>query len=282
MIYYNEFDPFAAAWLRSLMKDGLIPEGDVDERNILDVTPGELTRYHQVHLFAGIGGWAAALRLAGWPDDEPVWTASFPCQPFSAAGPGGGFTDERHLWPAGLHLIRECRPVRLFGEQVASGDGLAWDDLVQADLEGEGYARASLDLCAAGFGAPHIRQRLYWMAHSMSAGWPERRAIADGSIAGGGGPVELGNTECSRLAGWQGFRSHNGAEQPPIERTGGFWAGVEWLPCRDGKHRPTQPGLFPLAYGVPNRVGLLRGAGNAIVVPQAAAFIQAYREVMHL
>ena len=168
--YYNEHDPKAAAWLRELIKQGHIAPGDVDERSIEDVLPSDLNGYTQCHFFAGIGVWSYALRQAGWPDDRPVWTGSCPCQPFSAAGKSGGFDDERHLWPAFHHLINQCRPVTVFGEQVASKDGLAWLDLVQADLEGTGYAVGAVDTCAAGFGAPHIRQRLYWVGHSFSAG----------------------------------------------------------------------------------------------------------------
>ncbi|MDH8228090.1 DNA cytosine methyltransferase, partial [Klebsiella pneumoniae] len=71
--------------------------------------------------FAGIGVWSHSLRLAGWPDDRPVWTGSCPCQPFSPAGKGDGFADERHLWPQFFHLISERRPQHVFGEQVAAG-----------------------------------------------------------------------------------------------------------------------------------------------------------------
>jgi DNA (cytosine-5)-methyltransferase 1 len=162
--YYNEHEPDAAQWLRNLIAAGLIADGDVDGRSIEDVLPSDLAGYTQCHFFAGIGGWSAALRLAGWPDDRPVWTGSCPCQPFSAAGKGAAFADERHLWPAFHHLIAQCRPPIVFGEQVASPDGLQWIDLVHADMEAEGYAFGSADLCAAGIGAPHIRQRLYFVA----------------------------------------------------------------------------------------------------------------------
>lgn len=165
--YYNEFDPKAAAWLRELIKAGHIVPGDVDERSIIDIRPDELVGYTQCHFFAGIGVWSYALRRAGWPDDRPVWTGSCPCQPFSAAGKGDGFDDERHLWPHFHWLIQNCRPAVVFGEQVASKDGLGWLDLVQADLEGSGYASGAVDTCAAGFGAPHIRQRLYWVGQRM-------------------------------------------------------------------------------------------------------------------
>ena len=84
--YYNEHEPYAAAWLRNLIAGGHIAAGDVDARDIQDVTPDDLTGYTQCHFFAGIGGFSYALRLAGWPDDRPVWTGSCPCQPFSAAG----------------------------------------------------------------------------------------------------------------------------------------------------------------------------------------------------
>ena len=160
--FYNEHDPKAAAWLRELIARGLIAPGVVDERSIEDIRPDELDGYTQCHWFAGIGVWSRALRRAGWADDRPIWTGSCPCQPFSAAGKGAGFADERHLWPAFHHLISQCQPPVVFGEQVASADGLQWLDLVRADLEGSGWAVGAADLCAAGVGAPHIRQRLYW------------------------------------------------------------------------------------------------------------------------
>ena len=160
--YYNEFDPKAAAWLRELIKQGHIAPGDVDERSISDVTPDDLRGYTQCHFFAGIGVWSYALRQAGWPDDRPVWTGSCPCQPFSSAGKRKGTSDERHLWPHWFHLISQCRPVEVFGEQVASKDGRAWFDTVQADMEALGFAVGAADLCAAGVGAPHIRQRLWF------------------------------------------------------------------------------------------------------------------------
>jgi DNA (cytosine-5)-methyltransferase 1 len=166
--YYNEIDPYAAQWLRNLIEAGHIAAGVVDERSIEDVTPGDLRGFTQCHFFAGIGVWSYALRQSGWSDDRPVWTGSCPCQPFSDAGKGAGFDDERHLWPHFHYLIEKLRPETVFGEQVASKDGLAWFDLVQTDLEGTGYAAAALDICAAGFGAPHIRQRLFWVANSDS------------------------------------------------------------------------------------------------------------------
>ena len=164
MNYYNEFDPKAAAWLRELIKRGEIAQGDVDERSIKDVRASDLRWYRQCHFFAGIGGWSLALRLAGVSDDEPLWTGSCPCQPFSVAGKGLGEADERHLWPVFRELIRERGPARVLGEQVASAAGRDWLDGVRLDLEGMGYAVGGADLCAAGIGAPHIRQRLFWMA----------------------------------------------------------------------------------------------------------------------
>lgn len=161
--YYNENDPNAAAWLRELIARDLIAPGDVDDRSIVDVRADDLRGYAQCHFFAGIGVWSHALRGAGWPDERPIWTGSCPCQPFSAAGRGDGFNDPRHLWPDFFRLIRECRPDTVAGEQVASKDGLAWFDLVSSDLEGSGYAVGAVDTPAAGFGAPHVRQRLYWV-----------------------------------------------------------------------------------------------------------------------
>lgn len=164
--YYNEIDPFAAQWLRNLIAAGHIAPGEVDERSIEDVTPDDLRGFTQCHFFAGIGVWSHSLRLAGWPDDRPVWTGSCPCQPFSAAGKGDGFTDERHLWPHFFHLISERRPQHVFGEQVAARNANVWFDLVQADLEGMGYAFGLVPFMSASIGAPHIRERAYWVANA--------------------------------------------------------------------------------------------------------------------
>lgn len=326
--FYNEIDPYAAQWLRNLIEAGHIAPGVVDERSIVELDPDELRGYTQCHFFAGIGGWSYALRLAGWPDDRPVWTGSCPCQPFSAAGKQRGSEDERHLWPAFFRLIRECRPGIVVGEQVAGSAGYAWWDHVAADLEGEGYAAAAADIGAHSVGAPHIRQRLYWVAHGDGAGLLQRQpncesheseqpasrradAVgcgADGIVAdadgrhssaeglqrGGehrqqpqdGGVGILAHNSIARLEGGQRARQRTDAQRAPAEQGGeagkladasgaSLWSDVEWLPCRDGKARPVEPGTFPLAHGIPNRVGRLRAYGNAIVPQVAAAFLRA-------
>src|SRR4026207_584648 len=138
--YYNEHDPFAAAWLRALIREGLIADGEVDDRSIAEVLPADLDGFPQCPFFAGIGGWSYALRLAGWPDDRPVWTGSCPCQPFSSAGAQAGGHDPRDLWPVWFQLVQECRPVVVFGEQVEAAIGHGWLDRLCDDLEAGDYA----------------------------------------------------------------------------------------------------------------------------------------------
>lgn len=161
--YYNEHDPKKSTWLRELIADGQITQGDVDERSIEHVRPGDLRGYTRCHFFAGIGVWDYALDLAGW-GDHPVWTGSCPCPSFSCAGQGQGFDDPRHLWPTWFGLIRKCRPPVIFGEQSDDAIGYGWLDLVQSDLEGETYALGKAVLGACSVGAPHIRQRLFFVA----------------------------------------------------------------------------------------------------------------------
>jgi DNA (cytosine-5)-methyltransferase 1 len=278
--YYNEFDPFAAAWLRELIKAGHIAPGEVDERSIEDVQPVELREFTQCHFFSGIGVWSYALRQAGWPDDRPVWTGSCPCQPFSAAGKRGGTADERHLWPALFHLLRECKPATFFGEQVASKDGLAWFDTVQADLEGSQYTVGAADLCSAGFGAPHIRQRLYFVGSLDYSPNPRHNSARECD----GRPSLL--TTRPEQPGIAGGLEYPKGEQVGIpgcprqpRETNGFWAATEWIKCVDNRTRPIEPGTFPLAHGATNRVGKLRGYGNALTAEVAKGFIEAFLEV---
>lgn len=254
---YNEIDPFAAEWLRHLIQQGIIAHGVVDERSIEDLEPEYVSTFTQVHFFAGIGVWSYALRNAGWNDETPVWTGSCPCQPFSTAGKGNGFADERHLWPAFHYLIEQCRPPVIFGEQVASKDGFDWLDLVSSDLEATRYAVGAASVTAAGVGAPHKRQRMYWVADSDC----ER-------LQGYVQPVNVDDS--SR---WKGQAGHS--DKGALATS--FWDGAE-VKGADGNIRFVGPDTIALADGAPARVGQMRGYGNAIVAPLAQTFIESYME----
>lgn len=174
-VYYNEHDWRAAAWLRGLIAEGVLPDGDVDERSIADVSPTDVLGYRQCHWFAGIGGWAYALRLAGWSDDEPVWTGSCPCQRFSSATRGRATA--RDWWPEFRRLVVACRPRVVFGEQVASAGG--WFDGVCDDLEAVDYTIGAAVLPACGVGQDHRRERLYFGSHTDRYSEPGRAVHAE-------------------------------------------------------------------------------------------------------
>jgi DNA (cytosine-5)-methyltransferase 1 len=240
--FYNEIDPFAAAWLRELIAAGHIAPGIVDERDIRDIRPDELAGYTQCHFFAGIGVWSYALRRAGWPDDRPIWTGSCPCQPFSAAGKGDGFADDRHLWPAWQWLIEQCEPECVAGEQVASGGASLWLDLVQADLEGMDYTFGCVPFPAAGVGSPNIRDRAFWLAHAANLGH-ERSGQTRNWRA------RLAN---NRAIGWLAHAIRDGAEHPSGQRVG---AQAE----ADGSHWSIPGQRLRLGLESPSR-----GLGDAI------------------
>lgn len=296
MNYYNEFHPPAAAILRGLIADKLIPEGHVDDRSIEDVQSNDLKGYTQCHFFAGIGGWPYALQLAGWPADRPVWTGSCPCQPFSTAGRQKGKADERHLWPIWNGLIRECRPPVVFGEQVASAVAHGWLDDVYQGLEAEGYAIGAAVLPACSVGAPHKRDRLWFVAHAESV--IDKRAIRERSATpwrseGNNGDKFTGASDGHIVAYSECFgQQGQGEYSEPLHTTpdktwetdrsdgagAGNWQGL-WIDCPDGKQRLTEPSIRLLAYGFPERVACLHGFGNAIVPQVAAEFIKAYMNI---
>lgn len=289
MIYANDNDSGAAYWLSRLP----IRIDRIDSRSIAEVRGDDLRGFGQCHFFAGIAGWPLALQMAGWPDDASVWTGSCPCQPFSNAGRGRGTDDERHLWPEFRRLIDECRPSTVFGEQVASKAGREWFSSVRADLEALGYAVGGADLCAASVGAPHIRQRLFWVAYRIDTGREgrlsrgsdserevERRrsgrcgtAWSDSERLGHAGQQP---SRWNDRDGSEAERSSSPSESPRPSKAS--WIDAEFIPCRDGKARPVKPGLRCLAHGIPGRVAQLRGLGNAIVPQVAAEFVAAFME----
>ena len=174
-----------------------------------------------VDLFSGIGGFARGLEATGhfrttcfveqdpycqavlkhhWPDvpilddiknakafDFPdvrpdLVCGGFPCQPFSQAGRQRAQDDPRHLWPEMLRVIRELRPTWVVGENVVGLIKLGLDEVL-TDLEGEGYATRTFNLPACAVGAPHIRQRLWIIAHADSQGEPDK-PFDDGAGSG--------------------------------------------------------------------------------------------------
>ena len=375
MNYYNDNDKFVVKWLRELIKNGLIPDGHIDDRSIAEVKPDELSGYGQHHFFAGIAGWPRALELAGWDSTWPVWTASLPCQPFSCAGQQKGEKDERHLWQVFFNLVKECRPAVVFGEQVASKDGREWLAGVQTDLETMGYRCAAADLPAAGVASPHKRNRLFWVAIAMhSERWPvsehgkngcnrkdDNGGVQQEAVGASEGETAISTGPTNRLADSDRFHDdgarfvagNDGRQQRQAEKVSSFWHNSIVIPCADGKwrrvpgrvvdatgteqqgkqsaweqsrdefdyafvngmadtehasttrqrkhgrkptHQPEskgsgtfnakrkieiEPALFPLADGFSNRVGTLRGAGNAIVPQVAAEFISAVMEIIN-
>ena len=174
-------------------------------------------------LFSGIGGFARGLEATNffetscfvetepycqavlnhhWPDvpilgdiknvkatDLPtrpdVICGGFPCQPYSVAGRQEAQSDSRHLWPEMFRLIRECRPTWIIGENVTGLISLGLDEVL-ADLESEGYATRTFNISACSVGAPHLRQRLWIIAHSDSESEP------DGTFDGNARQRQLG------------------------------------------------------------------------------------------
>jgi len=222
-------------------------------------------RLKTLDLFSGIGGFARGLEATDffetscfienepycqavlryhWPDipvlgdirdvrrpdlpepDPDVICGGFPCQPFSVAGKQDAQSDSRHLWPEMFRLIRECRPPWVIGENVAGIINLGLDEVL-ADLEGEGYATRTFNIPACAVGAPHIRQRIWIVAHADSESEP------DGAFDGNAGQRQLGfgfvadpdSTGCGEQRGSESAQE----EHPTFERGSSAMADPEGI-----------------------------------------------------
>ena len=261
---------------------------------------------NHIGLFAGIGGFELAARWAGWetvawcewdkfcqrvlsyhfPEAKQhgdikttdfsqyggtidIVTGGFPCQPYSTAGKRLGKDDERHLWPEMLRAIREIQPRWVVGENVRGltnwNGGVVFDE-VQTDLETEGYEVIPFLLPACGVDAPHIRDRIWFVAYACRSRREQFNtssfAIEKGHGIWNGNEVTR-NPECSRwiqvneksktgfasqdISNWRRFPT-----QPPIcSRNDGISYGLDGI-------------TFPKW-----RAESIKAYGNAIV-PQVA------------
>lgn len=203
-------------------------------------------------LFSGIGGFDLAAEWMGWenkfhcewnefgqkvlkyywPESElftditksdftkyadkiDVLTGGFPCQPYSMAGKRLGKEDDRHLWPEMLRVIREVKPRWVIGENVLGlvnwNGGLVFHE-VQTDLEAEGYEVFPYVLPACSVNAPHLRFRIWFVAHTNNKGESTRFGQVqkeDGEISQRNNDAEscdtnsgnATNSKCERLEG---------------------------------------------------------------------------------
>ena len=265
-----------------------------------------------VDLFSGIGGFSRGLEATGffkttrfvendpycqavlryhWPDipvlgdiknarrpDFPERTdlvcGGFPCQPFSQAGKQHAQDDPRHLWPEMFRIIRELRPTWVCGENVTGLVRLGLDEVL-SDLEGEGYATRTFNIPACATGAPHLRQRLWIIAHADSESEPDGNArqrqlgfrfVADPKSNFKDGlsrkPDEEPDRRHTRLELECGSNGQSGRRPGPTladpDSTGlkqDYWS--------------FEPEVGRLVDGLPNRVPQLRALGNSII-PQIA------------
>jgi DNA (cytosine-5)-methyltransferase 1 len=101
-----------------------------------------------------------------------IITGGFPCQPYSTAGKRKGKEDERHLWPEMCRAIREISPRFVVGENVRGltnwNGGLVFEE-VCAELESLGYQVAPVIIPACAVGAPHRRERIWFVAYADGA-----------------------------------------------------------------------------------------------------------------
>jgi len=264
-------------------------------------------------LFSGIGGFDLGLELAGheivwqvendpycrkvlakhWPDvpcyedvhdcgahnleEVDVICGGFPCQPVSVAGKQLAQDDERWLWPEFARVIRELRPKHCLVENVP---GLLVRGLgdVLGDLAVLGYDAEWGCVSAASVGAPHLRKRIFIVAHTDESGlegldgngstFTPHSLQADPRPACSP-PENVAHTSCAGLQGTK-FSGDNEAQigrrqtsaTRPTAQCGSYARG-DWA---------TEPNVGRVADGVPNRVDRLRGLGNAIV-PQVAEWI---------
>ena len=178
-----------------------------------------------------------------------ILSGGFPCQPYSVAGKRQGKDDERHLWPAMLDVIRAVRPRWVVGENVRGlvswNGGLVFEE-VCADLENSGYSVQPYLLPAAAVGAPHRRDRIWFVAHAND----EQAGARFGQVQSANGEVPERDDDAEPGDAGAGLAAHTndrragckiqaGRDEPA---NGGEWAAADTERLRL-EHGPERGGV---------------------------------------
>jgi DNA (cytosine-5)-methyltransferase 1 len=290
-------------------------------------------------LFSGIGGFELAAEWSGftnvflceiepfnqrvlkhyWPNSElhtdvkefpssdytgriDILTGGFPCQPYSTAGKRLGKEDDRHLWPFMLEIIREIAPTYVVGENVRGlvnwSDGLVFEE-VCADLEAEGYDVQPFILPAAGVGAPHKRDRVWFVAYSniekcdrrSSASeqeWQEAKQGRDGIQRTAARFSQIGDATNANCAGVSRQSANSSTSKETRQGGQGIASAGDFGGFGGWQEFPTQPPVCGGDDGLPTeldgitfskwRNNSIKAYGNAIVPQVAYQIFQAINE----
>jgi len=208
-----------------------------------------------------------------------ILTGGFPCQPYSSAGKRKGKEDERHLWPQMLRAIREVSPRFVVGENVRGltnwNGGMVFEE-VCSELESYGYQVAPVIIPACSLGAPHRRERIWFVAYAESV----RRDSRGGRC---GQDIEKNK---NRICEYRSKRSEMGAKSERHSQ--------EWDVTKPGDWRefPTQSPICSGDDGLSGELDRItfskwrnesiKAYGNAIVPQVAEAIFKAIEKTLYL
>ncbi|MDE2103173.1 MAG: DNA cytosine methyltransferase [Patescibacteria group bacterium] len=193
----------------------------------------------------------------------------------SGAKPKGSMADDDDARSQGRSLPTQCSI-----ERVARQDGLADSDFFfkgNEELQRGGQRRG------AG-GDPQTRPRCHEHCETGSCCFNPNECDGQNCwLLSNAERIEFRgerpNTAFGASSGMQGTDKQRERLRPdtrPVCNVGEF----EWVIGADGKARRVKPGVRLLAHGIPNRVGKLRGFGNAIDHRPAKAFIESVMDIL--
>lgn len=229
MVYYNEIDPWCCEVLRARIEDRGLWKGFVDERDIRQVDATDLVRFHQWHLFSGIGGMPLGLKWAGIGPEESILTGGFPCQDISAAGKGAGIEGNRSgLWREMFRIIRTVRPDWLLIENVPVLRTRGADRVI-APLERIGYACWPSVVGAWAVGAPQKRDRVWIVGRLANTNGKHGERGMPEQIGKAQERTVIGRSSHAGLANALGLGSGPGSEpQQPFGSERRFRCDADW------------------------------------------------------
>jgi len=225
---YVEWDKYCQEIIRARIRDGILDDAPIF---------GDIRQFNE----------RFASKYAG---RVHFISAGFPCQPFSVAGKNKGKEDERNMWPATIKCISIIRPEYAFLENVPNLLTHKYIRRIFGDLAEIGYD-CEWDVVSAAFiGAPHIRKRVWILAHAVNL-WQlqSQRTVENERERSGDGRQDVADTKRKGL--------HKGCQRKERQAT------------RCGKQQQTnwstEPDVGRVAHGVAHRVDRLKCLGNGWV-----------------